>query len=131
MNIDADLEDTLENAPAIPVARRTTDRQKARQMRESPTFKNLRKKFRDDSSVWRDPATGKQGKPCHLCGDSIDYRLPYGHPEAFELDHIIPVKDRPDLLLDVNNFGASHHTCNEDKGSDAAPLKLGECSEIW
>lgn len=67
----------------------------------------------------------------HNCGQDIDYRLQYGHPQAFELDHVIPVKERPDLLMDRENFAPSHHDCNQIRGTDAPPLQLGEPSEEW
>jgi hypothetical protein len=67
----------------------------------------------------------------HNCGGDIDYRQPYPHPQGFELDHIITVKDRPDLLMDPLNFGASHHSCNQERGTDDPPLHLGEPSEVW
>lgn len=70
-------------------------------------------------------------KPCWLCQDPIDYTLPREHPEAFNLDHAIPVSERPDLLLDPLNFRPSHKVCNERRGDDEPTIDLGQPSEDW
>ena len=54
--------------------------------------------------------------PCAICGQPINYALPYLHPLSFEVDHIIPfAKGGPDT---IDNKQASHRRCNRDK-SDA------------
>ena len=54
--------------------------------------------------------------PCAICGQPIDYTLPYLHPMEFVADHIIPfAKGGPETL---DNKQASHRRCNRDK-SDA------------
>jgi hypothetical protein len=118
-----ELNDTPESATIGRRPQTQADRDKAREMRDGPVFKNLKAKFRANCA--------RNREPCHLCGDAIDYRLDYGHPQAFELDHIKTVKERPDLVLDVLNFGASHHDCNQNRGTDDPPLHLGTPSEIW
>lgn len=127
---DAALDDTPETAPSMPQSRRTTDAKKARDLRDSPVFKALRKKFRDECGRQRN-SDGSTGAPCHLCGDKIDYRLSHPHPQGFELDHIKTVKERPDLLMDPLNFAAAHKSCNEERGTDDPPLHLGEPSRVW
>lgn len=69
--------------------------------------------------------------PCWLCGKSIDYLLPYQHPECFNLDHAIPVSVRPELAEDPASFRASHRLCNERRGNSEPFLDLGEPSETW
>jgi hypothetical protein len=56
-------------------------------------------------------------RPCHLCGQPIDYRLTYRDPatgkvnkRSFSGDHLIPWTDGgPDTYA---NCGASHLDCN-------------------
>lgn len=127
---DAEFFDTPETAPAMPRTQKAVTAQKARDLRDSKQFKELRTKFRNECARHRNE-DGSTGAPCHLCGDDIDYRLQYPHPQAFELDHIKTVKERPDLVLDYNNFAPSHHSCNQERGTDDPPLQLGEPSEIW
>lgn len=127
---ETELNDTPETAPVLPRTQRTIDAKKARTDRESSQFKSMREKFRDDCSRERN-ADGTTGAPCHLCSEPIDYRLAYPHPFSWSLDHLVPVKENPALLMDRENFRASHLDCNVGRGSDAVPLNLGEPSEIW
>ena len=57
----------------------------------------------------------KEGRPCHLCGQPIDYGLPSGHPWSFELDHIVPLSRGGDPW-GYDNAAASHRICNQRKG---------------
>ena len=51
--------------------------------------------------------------PCAICGQPIDYTLPYLHPMEFVADHIIPfAKGGPDTL---ENKAAAHRACNRAK----------------
>ena len=51
--------------------------------------------------------------PCAICGQALDYALPYLHPMSFEVDHIIPfAKGGPDTL---ENKAAAHRACNRAK----------------
>lgn len=69
--------------------------------------------------------------PCWLCSKPIDYTLPYKHPEAFNLDHAIPLSVRPELADDHNNFRSSHAVCNSRRGADEPFLDIGVPSEQW
>ena len=55
--------------------------------------------------------------PCALCNQAIDYALPAGHREAFQSDHRIPVKARPDLAYLISNLQPSHASCNASRGT--------------
>lgn len=56
-----------------------------------------------------------EGRPCHLCGQPIDYDLPSGDPWSFELDHVVPLA-RGGAPWDYGNAAASHRICNQRKG---------------
>lgn len=50
---------------------------------------------------------------CGICGEPIDYELPYLDPWEFVVDHVIPViAGGPDTLP---NKRAAHRVCNRDK----------------
>ena len=68
---------------------------------------------------------------CWLCGKPIDYSLPAGHPEAWNLDHAHPVSTHPELAEDPANFRPSHADCNERRGDRAPFIELGTPSEDW
>ena len=57
----------------------------------------------------------QEGRPCHLCGQPIDYDLPSGDPWSFELDHVVPLA-RGGAPWDYANAAASHRICNQRKG---------------
>lgn len=70
------------------------------------------------------------GLPCALCGQPIDYSLPAGHPDSFELDEIIPISKIPPELrakaaVDPKNVQPAHRRCNARRGAkfmhEAAP----------
>lgn len=69
--------------------------------------------------------------PCWLCGQPIDYSLPFGDREALELDHVKPRKTHPHLTLDRSNCRPSHSRCNRARGAGAPGPGLGEPSEDW
>lgn len=72
----------------------------------------------------------RENTPCWLCGQTISYDLPSGHPECWEPDHFHPVATHPHLELDPANLRASHLTCNRNRG-DRAPTVLGIVSRRW
>ncbi len=70
----------------------------------------------------RDRARIKRASPaCHICGQPIDYSLPYLDPGEFVVDHVIPLaKGGAD---DISNKAAAHRSCNRSKGArDHAPI---------
>jgi 5-methylcytosine-specific restriction endonuclease McrA len=53
--------------------------------------------------------------PCGICGQAIDYGLPYLHPRSYVVDHIVPLTNGgPDTL---GNKQAAHRDCNRAKGA--------------
>ena len=51
--------------------------------------------------------------PCGICGQDIDYTLPYLDPMSYVVDHIIPVtKGGADI---IENKQSAHRSCNRIK----------------
>jgi 5-methylcytosine-specific restriction endonuclease McrA len=71
----------------------------------------------------RDRATIRRaGGPCGICGQPIDYTLPYLDPGEFVVDHIVPLNaGGPDTLA---NKQPAHRACNRAKGArtDGGPV---------
>lgn len=64
----------------------------------------------------------RRGKPdCHICGEEIDYTLPYLHPYEFVVDHVIPIDRGGRDTLD--NKAAAHRSCNRTKGNKLPGLQ--------
>ena len=59
----------------------------------------------------------RRSEPCWICGEEILYDADPGAQLGFELDHRIPVRDRPDLMWVQANFEASHQVCNRSRGA--------------
>lgn len=53
---------------------------------------------------------------CH-CGKGIDLSLPPNHKWAWTIEHVLPLRDYPELALDINNAREAHRTCNSSKGA--------------
>lgn len=64
----------------------------------------------------RDRARIARSHPaCHICGQPIDYTLPYLDPGEYVVDHLIPLTNGgPDTLA---NKAAAHRQCNRNKGA--------------
>jgi 5-methylcytosine-specific restriction endonuclease McrA len=58
---------------------------------------------RNTTQQMRMRATIARSKPaCHICGQAIDYSLPYSDPKCFVIDHVIPLaKGGEDALSNV------------------------------
>ena len=74
---------------------------------------------------------GTTGAACWLCGEPIDYQLKFPHPQSWSLDHAIPIKHNPRLMLEPNNFRSAHLHCNNNRGTDTPAADLGQPSENW
>lgn len=62
-----------------------------------------------------------QGRPCWICrafgrAGRIDYDLPHGLPESFEVDELVPVS-KGGSPFDRANVDATHRACNEWRGN--------------
>lgn len=60
--------------------------------------------------------------PCGICGDAIDYTLPYMDPGEFVVDHKVPLsRGGSDTLA---NKQAAHRRCNRAKSDhvDGGPV---------
>lgn len=128
------LADTPESAPRPNLARNPVKSPRAveiRRIRSSHAYKSGVEKFRRACSQDR----RGRGAACWLCGQDINYLLRFPHPGSFSVDHIISADERPDLMLDVSNWAASHFSCNSARGGmddDVyGPGALGAPSEDW
>lgn len=70
--------------------------------------------------------------------DDFNYRCPFSlmretwfSMREFEIDHLLPRKTHPHLLLAYDNLIYLYHSCNRSKGArtlpDPASIALGEC----
>ena len=67
--------------------------------------KNLAKKWR---------ARIRASQPaCHICGEAIDYALPFLDQRAFVIDHVIPLAKGGEDAFE--NIRAAHRECNSKK----------------
>ena len=55
--------------------------------------------------------------PCGICGEAIDYALPYLDPRSFVVDHVVPLKGGLDVR---ENKQAAHRSCNRTKSDKTA-----------
>ena len=49
---------------------------------------------------------------CHLCQQAIPTDVDWRHPLAYQADHVLTVRARPDLALVLANVRPSHRRCN-------------------
>jgi len=93
--------------------------------RRNNTYRQLRKQF-----MYRCEAAGE---PCALCGNPINYRQHYRSPWAPTVDHIIPVRQAPELVFDETNWQPAHRHCNESRArkDDDMAAEIGNPSEQW
>ena len=69
---------------------------------------------------------------CWLCGMPIDYAAkPNTSDDSFNLDHLYPVRKRPDLQDDPAGFRPSHTSCNNLRGNRDPAAPLGNLSRQW
>lgn len=57
----------------------------------------------------------RDGNRCHLCGELVLLDVPWTHPLAPELDHIVALADGG--LHHVGNLATAHRSCNGRKAS--------------
>lgn len=76
----------------------------------------------------------RDGSPCWICSEPIDYALQYPDDRCWSLDHKTPVSDDQHgqtRALDPGNFRPSHLECNRERGDRDPTLGLGALSEAW
>lgn len=67
-------------------------------------------------TYWALAAQVKAQEPnCWLCGAQIDAWRRAPDPMAFQCDHVIRARHRPDLAEVRSNLRASHAKCNRDR----------------
>jgi 5-methylcytosine-specific restriction endonuclease McrA len=115
-------EDTPEAAP-LRYGNARPHAAKINQIRHSYAYKRKRELFRKECQLKK--------AVCHLCGGDIDYRLREPHPYSWNLDHVKPVQDHPELIMEIGNWAASHRDCNIRRGTDEPALDLGVPSRVW
>ena len=59
------------------------------------------------------------GTPCSLCGRPIDTTLSGRLPWGPTVEHTVPVRERPDLALDVAHWRLAHRRCQSQQGAHA------------
>lgn len=59
-------------------------------------------------------ALRKLRRPCHICGQPIDYSLPYTDPMSFTADHIEPRSLGGSLYGELK---PAHRACNSRRGN--------------
>jgi hypothetical protein len=62
--------------------------------------------------------------PCWLCGQPINYRLTWPHPDSYSTDHARPWITHPHLREDPTNLRSAHLHCNQSKGDGPPPQPL-------
>ena len=60
--------------------------------------------------------------PCALCGEPIDYGIKYPHPDAFTVDHVVPLSRGG--TDSIKNLTAAHFRCNRAKSNGHDPAKV-------
>ena len=70
----------------------------------------------------RDRRTIARSRPdCHICGEPIDYSLPYLNPREYVVDHLVPLSRGG--ADHISNKAAAHRECNSKKRArDYAPI---------
>lgn len=71
------------------------------------------------------------GGPCFICGQPIDYRLPWDDPNAFTVEHIKPRATHPHLAEDPANCAPAHARCNKGRQTKPYAPSLGALSSDW
>lgn len=63
--------------------------------------------------VTLDQVISTHGPDCHICSESIDFKLEWPHPLSKSMDHIIPIAKGGTHVL--ANVKLAHLTCNQRK----------------
>jgi hypothetical protein len=121
------FDDVPETDKTIAWVRRPVN---TRTIRSNYQYQTMREQYRIECQLHRQ-ADGSKGDPCVICTERIDYALAYPHPLSWSLEHLISVKERPELLLAKNNWASAHFGCNSMKGPEELIADTGDPSEEW
>lgn len=95
------------------------------------------RRYKADRARFRQ-ACAQTNRPCWLCGQPIDYTLPWQDPttgtindDAFELDHLYPRSTHPDLAEDPGNYRPSHRACNRARSNHMPTPGIGATTRHW
>jgi hypothetical protein len=59
------------------------------------------------------------GTPCSMCGKPIDTSLRGDDPAGPTIEHTVPVRDAPEVALDVTLWRLAHARCQGQQGAYA------------
>jgi hypothetical protein len=116
-------DDTPEGAPRIKTVRPKKPKTLRDKICRGRPYRDAHKDFKKQCFARR--------ARCWLCNEPIRYDLREPHPLSFCIDHVIPVRDRPDLILEQTNWKPAHKRCNDSRGAGGAPLDMGIPSRQW
>jgi 5-methylcytosine-specific restriction endonuclease McrA len=72
---------------------------------------------RNDNTRWRNArrrTIARSGGACQLCGDPLAPQAPAKHPDATEVDHIVPLSQGGDPYS-LDNLRAVHRRCHQKR----------------
>lgn len=107
----------------MPSVNPTAHQLALRAARNTPEYRQARAQYREVAEA--------NQLPCWLDGQPIDYSLPPEHPDAWSLDHAIPISKNLALATDPNNFRSAHLACNKRRGNDEPFIPIGKPSRKW
>ncbi|WP_182359460.1 HNH endonuclease [Tomitella gaofuii] len=81
--------------------------------------------------AWFKAEATERELPCWLCGQPIAYDVHYMHPDAFSVDHMLPVSTHPEHAEDAANLRAAHRHCNIVRQNKEAKPSLGRQTRKW
>lgn len=83
---------------------------------------------------WKRLAAEQRAKrlPCCWCRQPINYEAADPNaPDAFSVEHRLPISTHPHLAEEPSNLDSAHQRCNKRRGNRAPTPTLGALSEAW
>jgi len=72
----------------------------------------------------------RDGSPCCLCGEPIDYDLRFPNTDSLTVQHVKSRDRFPELTWVRSNYGPAHFGCNASQGS-REELPVGEFENVY